>query len=82
MPLPRDQAWFPAKTYGWGWGIPCRWQGWLVMVLYVGSLFAGTKLIVKGAAYFVLYVLSLSLLLGAIGWWKGETPHWSWGKDE
>ncbi len=23
--------WFPAKRYGWGWGIPNVWQGWLVL---------------------------------------------------
>jgi hypothetical protein len=22
--------WFPAKRYGWGWGLPVTWQGWLV----------------------------------------------------
>ena len=22
--------WFPAKRYGWGWGMPNTWQGWLV----------------------------------------------------
>jgi hypothetical protein len=25
--------WFPAKRYGWGWGIPSSWQGWLVFWL-------------------------------------------------
>jgi hypothetical protein len=29
MPLPRNKAWFRAMTYGWGWGLPLRWQGWL-----------------------------------------------------
>ena len=22
--------WFPTRKYGWGWGLPTRWQGWLV----------------------------------------------------
>jgi len=26
MQTERDY-WFPAKRYGWGWGIPNRWQG-------------------------------------------------------
>jgi hypothetical protein len=26
--------WFPAKTYGWGWGLPSTWEGWLVLVGY------------------------------------------------
>jgi hypothetical protein len=26
--------WFPAKRYGWGWGIPCSWRGWLVLAAF------------------------------------------------
>ena len=22
--------WFRAKRYGWGWGLPLTWEGWLV----------------------------------------------------
>jgi hypothetical protein len=21
--------WFPAKKFGWGWGPPVKWQGWM-----------------------------------------------------
>ena len=31
--------WFPAKTYGWGWGLPITWQGWLVFLAAL-ALFA------------------------------------------
>ena len=24
--------WFPAKKFGWGWGLPKVWQGWVVLV--------------------------------------------------
>ena len=34
--------WFPAKRYGWGWGLPLTWQGWMVVVLYFVLLGAGT----------------------------------------
>jgi hypothetical protein len=26
---PGRKIWFPAKRYGWGWGLPCCWQGWV-----------------------------------------------------
>jgi hypothetical protein len=81
MPLPKDKAWFPAKTYGYGWGLPRRWQGGLVFFLYLGALIAGTGIIRKGAGYFVLYALALSLVLAGICWWKGEESHWRWGPD-
>ena len=40
MSLPEDEAWFPAKRYGYGWGLPIRWQGWVVSVLYFGVVIA------------------------------------------
>jgi hypothetical protein len=29
---------FPAKEYGWGWRMPCAWQGWVVMLVYLGLM--------------------------------------------
>jgi hypothetical protein len=26
-----SRYWFPAKRYGWGWGLPVTWQGWAVL---------------------------------------------------
>ena len=33
--------WFPAKRFGWGWGIANTWQGFLVQVGYL-ALFVAT----------------------------------------
>ena len=44
MSLPRDKAWFPAKRYGYGWGLPSRWQGWVVMLVFFGALGCGVGL--------------------------------------
>jgi len=44
----RSRYWFPAKRYGWGWGLPARWQGWLVIALYVVLVGAGVVLITPG----------------------------------
>jgi len=30
-----SEYWFPAKHYGWGWGFPITWQGWLVLIAYI-----------------------------------------------
>ena len=30
--------WFPAKTVGYGWGPPRRWQGWVVLALYMAAV--------------------------------------------
>ena len=31
----QPKYWFPAKRYGWGWGLPGTWQGWLVVAAFV-----------------------------------------------
>lgn len=71
--------WFRAKRYGWGWGLPLCWEGWVVMGVWFGGLIA---LVVsldepdRSAAVF-----AESLVLVGICWWKGEPPRWRWGGD-
>ena len=75
--------WFPAKRYGWGWGLPIRWQGWVVMLAYL-ALVVGGAAVLKPALdppRFVTYVSLLSLLLVLVCWVKGEPPRWRWGGD-
>jgi len=75
--------WFPAKRYGWGWGLPARWQGWVVLAIYAVLLAAGIVELRPGRASsigFVVYVVGVSVLLALVCWWKGEPPRWRWGK--
>ena len=32
---PGHNYWFPARKYGWGWGLPSTWQGWFVLDIYI-----------------------------------------------
>jgi hypothetical protein len=75
------QYWFPAKRYGWGWGPPATWQGWLVLVVFLVLLVAGgIGLLPRGAVVgFVGYSIVLCIGLTAVCWWKGEPPRWRWG---
>lgn len=82
MPLPPDQAWFPLKTLGWGWGLPRRWEGWVVFIVYLAGLLAGTRLISRSHTYFLIYTAALSTGLIFICWWKGEAPEWRWGPQD
>ena len=81
MPLNEKKIWFPAKRYGWGWGLPVCWQGWVVIVVWVLLLGAGTFLIPKHPGLYVAYSLVLALVLIIICYLKGEKPRWRWGKD-
>ena len=82
------KLWFKRKRYGWGW-FPVSVEGWLVIVIYVASMFylaksinatqdSDSDFLINFAVPFTV----LSSILIAICYWKGETPKWSWGKDE
>lgn len=81
MPLPKEQAWFPAKTYGWGWGVPSRWPGWVVTVAFVAGQCGAATLLPRHPAWFVVAVIANGAGLIGICWWKGERPRWRWGPD-
>jgi Na+/glutamate symporter len=73
--------WFPAKRYGWGWGLPRVWQGWVVMAVFAILILGGafTLLSRYGSLVFVAYAAGLCLVLVAVCWVKGEPPSWRRG---
>jgi hypothetical protein len=75
--------WFPAKRYGWGWGLPTTWQGWLVLMAFFALVLFGIYLFPPRQALgaFLLYVIVLSGLLTGVCWLKGEPPRWRWGDE-
>ena len=82
--MPREHLyWFPAKRYGWGWGIPTCWQGWVVFVVYLVLLGMAVLLFRPHREHvtFVLAVTALSLVFVAVCWLKGAPPRWRWGKE-
>ena len=75
--------WFPAKRYGWGWGLPVRWQGWFVFAGYLALVYVGISYFrPRQAAFgFLLYAAVLTALLVVIVALKGERPvRWRWGR--
>lgn len=79
MTLPKDTAWFTAKRFGYGWGLPARWQGWVVLGVYVCALLAGLRLVRLHSPQFLIYAGIVTGLLVLICAWKGEAPAWRWG---
>jgi len=65
MPTDSNDYWFPAKRYGWGWSLPSRWQGWVVLAMYAVLLVAGIVGLPPGRTQsgFALYVLGVTALL-------------------
>jgi hypothetical protein len=87
MPQPtqsdRPRYWFPAKRYGWGWGVPCRWQGWAVLVGYIALTVAAVRFVPPDRNWpgFLASVFGLAAAMVFVCWWKGEPPKWRWGGD-
>ncbi len=80
-----QKLWFKRKTYGWGW-TPVTWQGWLVVLIYVGCM-VGTATLLDGGIekdsnflirFIVPFVFFTSILI-SICYKKGEKPKWTWG---
>ena len=86
MDTPRIERthWFPAKRYGWGWGLPVAWQGWIVLIAFVGLFGAGFLVFPPSTEIgpLLIYVFLLTAGLIAICWLKGEPPRWRWGNGE
>ncbi|HEX7802340.1 MAG TPA: hypothetical protein VF471_06240 [Pseudoxanthomonas sp.] len=78
----KKNYWFPAKTYGWGWGLPTAWQGWFVYGIAAALLVAGVFLFppIARPILFQLYIWGVVFLLVAVCRAKGEPPRWRWGE--
>jgi hypothetical protein len=83
MQRQKPEYWFAVKLYGWGWGLPVRWQGWVVLSLYFASIYVGIRYLrpqdnVSG--FLILLAISSAILIAIVAW-KGEKPlGWRWGK--
>ena len=80
--MEKEDYWFPAKTLGWGWALPVKWQGWVVYGVAFGLLVAIHFIFpaTEHAGIFFGSIFVVILLLLAICWLKGEPPRWRWGK--
>jgi hypothetical protein len=83
MKQEKREIWFPAKRYGWGWGFPVTWQGWLVLTGYVAAVLIATLRLDPEAdlVTWALVVVPLTVLLVLICWLRGETPKWRRGDE-
>lgn len=81
----RGKPWFRVKRLGYGAGLPCAWQGWVAMGLYMASLPAITLLGARYAAAhpiaYVLAVIAPTALFVFVAWRKSDGP-WRWRNGE
>lgn len=72
------KIWFPVKRYGYGWGFPCSWEGWVVFIGYIALIMEGPELVPQ--RYYSAYVIALSIVMIGICMWKGGRARWRWGE--
>lgn len=78
----QPRYWFHAKRYGWGWGLPATWQGWVVLVAWLAIVLPVSPwLATRSMAWFFVFIIAMAVALVAICWIKGEPPRWRWGRD-
>jgi len=75
------KIWFPAKRYGWGWGPPCCWQGWVFLVGWLVALEGGVWLARpdRHPVLFGIYLAVMITVIIIVCLLKGEKPGWHWG---
>ena len=87
MNEPDDDAWFAAKSFGYGSGLPIAWQGWAVLGLYLLVLLGASQLtrfpgaLARGGSFAVIIAATAILLVVTArktrGGWK-----WRWGRRD
>ena len=75
----KKKYWFQAKRYGWGWGLPLTWQGWIVFIIYISLIIISSIFLPKQKLY-ILLISIFTIIFIIICWIKGEPPYWRWGR--
>jgi hypothetical protein len=79
--LQHKQHWFPAKRYGWGWGVPVCWEGRAIVLIYMITLAQGARFVEDSPHLALLLTGCATTWLVGVCFWKGEKPQWRWDKD-
>lgn len=81
------KPWFNQKKYGYGWGLPARWQGWVVLAIYSAFLIY-SFLRIDGLShsasdtllnFIPQVILATGILFFVLRMTSGK-PKWRWGK--
>ncbi|HVF19793.1 MAG TPA: DUF1648 domain-containing protein [Mycobacteriales bacterium] len=80
VPPPEPPYWFKAKSYGYGWGRPLTWQGWVVMVGYLVAVLVPPLVGAPGLTLVAVLIGTPLLLLACLR--HGEPASWRWGRRD
>jgi hypothetical protein len=80
--MDQEPEWFAAKRYGYGAGLPIRWQGWVVFLGFFASVALAAYFFGDRPLALVGIIVPLAVALMVItakttrGGWR-----WRWGDD-
>ena len=57
-----DNAWFKAKAFGYGVGLPIAWQGWLLLAAYVAAETAAMLFLADRSSLACITVLAVATI--------------------
>jgi uncharacterized membrane protein len=82
-PSSGKRYWFYAKRYGYGWGLPATWEGWVVFVGYLAGVFGGLAVFPpdKAMGSYAVCLTVLTVVLMIVCFVKGEPARWRWGNS-
>jgi len=68
--------WFRAKRFGWGWGLPLTWEGWVVYAAWFAVVLSVAPSLRRPEhrVAHALFVIGMIAVLIAVCYWKGEPP--------
>lgn len=80
--LTEKGPWFRAKRFGYGAGLPIRWQGWVLLIAHI-ALIAGVAFISDGRPMIQLPLILLTALAPIPIYAARTAGGWKWrnGKD-
>lgn len=78
------KPWFRTKQYGFGTGLPCSWEGWVLLLTFMGAMIGLSALpeALTRAHPLLLAGLYTGLIVGVVvlAWLKSDKPWgWRWG---
>lgn len=71
-----NDYWFPAKKFGFGWGLPHTWQGWVSVAVFLLCLGLATYFVQPRQHPFLYPLLVVAVSAGflVLLYLKGEPP--------
>lgn len=83
------KPWFHPKKYGYGWGMPAIWQGWVILLGYIAFILYDFLRIDRKShsasdtlLNFIPQIILASIILFLIVRITSGKPKWHWGKKK